>query len=227
MVGGLFFITMFLISVISILLFAPGGMQPYQRADNPEQVAQNQKELTVQMARFLENNPSMVTPETFDRVANGSAPGQPASSGMQPHSPNTALNAADQTASISIQFLSSNMTFPSRGAYREWVAEQVKQDPISFIRELNAVNDPDLYLETLKQVSEIATDPQTATAAKEACLNKAGEWIESKDVFHQHMTQRALQQYLDSEPDQEKAKKRVDEFLQKHQNPAGAQPINQ
>ena len=226
MAGGLFFITMFLISVISILLLAPGGMQPYQRSDNPEQVAQNQKELTVQMARFLENNPSMVTPEAFDRVASGSAPGQTATPGMQPSS-NTDQNAVDQTASISIQFLSSNMTFPSRGAYREWVAEQVKQDPISFIRELNAVNDPDLYLETLKQVSEIATDPQTATATKEACLNKAGEWIESKDVFHQHMTQRALQQYLDSEPDQEKAKKRVDEFLQKHQNPAGAQTVNQ
>ena len=53
MAGGLFFITMFLISVISILLLAPGGMQPYQRSDNPEQVAQNGSSYTAKYLKHM------------------------------------------------------------------------------------------------------------------------------------------------------------------------------
>jgi hypothetical protein len=217
MAGGLFFISMFIISVISILLFTPGSIQPNRTGTPTTTSIESQTEITKKMAQFLEKNPNMVKQDSFDRF--GSAPTH-SPSDASPEKSTTFPSSVSQDPGqpVNLQFLNSNMSFPSKAAYQDWVAEQVKQDPITFIREMSGVEDLDLYLETMKKVTDISTDPQTVSAVHEAYMNKAGEWITQKDVFHQHMTQRALQQYLDSETDQEQAKKRVDDFLQQNQN---------
>jgi len=198
MASGLFYISMFFITVISILLFAPGGMQPYQSTDNPTQLEASQKEITVKMAQFLEKNPKMVQQETFERST-------------------SPLTRNEPSGPVTIRFLNSDMSFPSRTEYDEWVQDQLRHDPYSFIRELSAVDDPDLFLTTLKKLIDTNTDESVREIALNAHLEKAESLIQKKDQFSQEMTQRMLQQYLDLEKDPTKAKQNVDAFLLKHQ----------
>jgi hypothetical protein len=204
MAGGLFFISMFFITVISILLFAPGGMEPYPLNDPNLPTQVSQQEITMKMARFLETNPKMVKPETF-----------------RTQIPSTTLT--DDSTGVSIRFLNSDMSFPSKMEYHEWVNQQVRQDPEAFIHELNAVDDHDLFLNTLKSILDSESDERIRAIALNAHFDRAEKLISKKDLFSQEMTQRSLQQYLDLEKDPVKAKKMVDDFLSTHTQ----QPANQ
>jgi hypothetical protein len=202
MAGGLFYISMFFITVISILLFAPGGMEPYPLKNSETQTQVSPQEITVKMARFLESNPKMVKPETF-----------------QTDTPSW----TESSSGVTIRFLNSDMSFPSRVEYQEWVIQQVRQDPEAFIHELNAVEDHDLFLNTLKSILDSEADERIRTITLNAHFDRAEKLISKKDLFSQEMTQRSLQQYLDLEKDPIKAKKVVDDFLSTHTQ----QPANQ
>ena len=206
MAGGLFFISVFLISVIGILLLRPVSVPTYSTSEE-------RKDVTVKMAKFLENNPKIVKQERLDHLEISGEPGS-----IEYKSVKVPIMPAEGMP-VTIRFLSSDLQFPSRSAFDQWVVEQAKGDSIQFIKSLDSIEDPDLYLDTVRKVAESKNDIDTVKTAKEAFLKKAKSLKPKQDYFHQAMTQKALQNYLDMESDLKKGKETVDEFL-KQQEPS-------
>ncbi len=207
MAGGLFFISVFLISVIGVLLLRPISVPSYTTDYNQVNSELERKNVTVKMAKFLENNPQIVNQERLDHLEiNGEA------KSIEYKSVKVPVMPADGMP-VTIRFLSSDLQFPSRAAFDQWVVEQSKGDTVQFIKSLESIDDPDLYLDTVRKVAESKKDPETLKVAKDAFLQKAKALKPNQDYFHQAMTQKALQNYLDIESDLKKGKETVEELL--------------
>ena len=216
MAQALFLICMFLITVSGLLLLKPPvpkdsmtEIKSFTEYSSEEAQISRQK-LALKMARFLEKNPKIVQQERLT-----SLPVEATEISMD--TTDTANSEIDFQKIIDVQFQGANLQFKSQGEYDRWVLENLKKDPIAFLNEFKNQQDHDLYLQTLKRVSEIDTSEPVQKEVKASYLEEAKKMIQIRNGFEQELTQRALQQYLDLEQDRELGKKTVDELLKKNQ----------
>ena len=208
MAGALFFLSLFLITVCSLLLFKPpvpsDTITDYKTITEYSQPAavEARQQVTLKMAQFLEKNPEIVKQKTLTSL---------------PLSNDSVVTASPQKSpiprEIHTSFQGSGLRFQSLNEYNQWVYKNVSQDAIGFLKQLHSNNNPELYLDTLEKVSQINPSEQIIGELKSSYLSEAKDLISNPDGFHQQMAQRALQQYLDLEKDKDLGKKTMDDFL--------------
>jgi hypothetical protein len=217
MAQALFLICLFLITVCSLLLFKPpipkstlAELKSITEYSNAES-AEYRQQIALKMARFLEKNPKIVKQERL--------------TSLPVESMEIDLNAGESDQQeitfqkiIDIRFQGADLQFKSQNEFENWLRENLRKDPVSFIRELKGQQDAVIYLDTLKQISEISTDESVVSEIKSAYLDEAKRLIQIQNNFEQELTQKALQQYLDLEKNLELGKKTVETFLKTHQS---------
>lgn len=210
MAGAFFFICMFLITVCGLLLFRPIQTNSITDYSKPAAI-EERKNVAVKMAKFLENNPQIVKQERFTSLPiqktesdSNSAPDIPPSTTTRTPSP----------YQVAIKFQGSNMQFDSITEFDQWIYKNVMAEPIGFLKQLQDEDNPELYLDTLKKVTEMNASDPVIREVKNKYLEEAKILIQNKDGFHQQMMQKALQGYLDLEKDRDLGKKTADEILQ-------------
>ncbi len=216
MAQAFFFITMFLITVSGLLLFKPpipkssiAELKSIAAYTDPES-EEHRQSVALKMARFLEKNPKIVKQAQLT-----SLPVEPSEISMNAGESDP-LEITFQKI-IDVRFQGANLQFKSQNEFEEWIQDNLKKDPLSFLRELKGQQDSAFYLDTLKRVSEFNSDPNVMTAIKADYLDEAKRLIQIQNHFEQEMTQKALQQYLDLEKNLGLGKKTVEEFLKKYQ----------
>ena len=220
MAQALFLICMFLITVSGLLLFKPPV--PQEKITDIRRITEystpqaqiSRQQIALGMARFLEKNPKIVKQERLT-----SLPVEPVEISANP--PVYDQQESQYRQNIRIKFQGSENQFQSQEDFDSWVNRNLQMDPVAFLREFQNQDDPDLYLKTLKKISENNADPVVANEIKISYLKEAGKLIAIQNGFEQQMTQQALQQYLDLEEDKEAGKKTVEAFLQEHQQNSG------
>jgi hypothetical protein len=200
MAGALFSLSLFLITVCGLLLFRPVQINDITDYSKPAALEQRMNVAT-KMARFLEKNPQILKQERLTAL-----PLSPATS--TPEKPE-----APPMHKVEISFQGASLQFRSMNEFNQWIYKNVNDDAIGFIKQLNPENNPELYVDTLKKVSEINTREEITSEIKSAYLNAARELIQVKDGFHQQIAAKAIQNYLEMEKDLTLGKKNADEVL--------------
>lgn len=208
MAGALSLICLFLITVCGLLLFRPVQVNTITDYSEPKAI-QERQEVAAKMAVFLEKNPQIVQQERLESLPNV---------GTNTSTNPTESASAPATREVVIQFQNSQLQFRSLAEYDQWVYENVRNDPSEFLKQIHSGDDAELYLDTLKKVTEINPTEEVANEVKSAYMNEAKDLISNSDGYHQQMTQKALQHYLDLEKDKTLGKKTVDDFLKAHQH---------
>ena len=200
MAGALFFISLFLITLIGGLLLRPDPIQSIRHYQEPAAL-EARKKVTLQMAAFLKENPKIVEQKTLKTL--------PIKLTTPENGSTTSTNA-----SITLRFQGSDLHFQNQGAYDAWLVEALKSSQTQFLRNIDFGSDEELALSTLHKLTEIDPSPEIQNQVKELYLEKAKHWISNPDGYAQQVTSRALQAYLNLEKDQELGKRRVNEILQ-------------
>jgi hypothetical protein len=208
MAGALFFICMFVITVCGLLLFRPIQVNSITNYSKPA-AFEKRKSVTLKMAEFLEKNPQIVKQERFTTLPITDHSSEETAS----IPPSTSIHQIPDFQ-VEIFFQGSSLQFKSMTEFDQWIYKNVTQEPLGFLKQLQENNNPELFLDTLKKVSEINSTEPVIEQVKNTYLNEARNLSHIKDGFHQQMMQKALQQYLDLEKDKVLGKKNADEILE-------------
>lgn len=208
MAGAFFFICMFVITVCGLLLFRPIQVNSITDYSKPAAI-EKRKSVTLKMAEFLEKNPQIVKQQRFTALPINENSSEDVTT--IPPSTTTHRYADFQ---VEILFQGSNLQFKTMTEFNQWLYKNINQEPIGVLKQLQENDNPELYLDTLKKVSEMNSTDVVLETVKTKFLEEARKLSKNKDGFHQQMMQKALQNYLDLEKDKVLGKKNADEILE-------------
>jgi hypothetical protein len=206
MAGALFFISLFLITIVGGLLLRPEPLHSIQDFRKPEAL-QERKQVTLRMAEFLKRNPKIVEQKVLTTLpledSRNIAPGE-APPPLPPPRPQE---------TFAIRFQGADLRFQSIGEYDAWLHKTLKSGG-DILTQADLGSDPDLLLSTLKKCIEIEPNPEMKMKVKGVLLEKAGAWLGGQDGASKQWAQKALEQYLELEEDRALGKKTVDALLE-------------
>ncbi len=222
MAGALFFISLFLITIVGGLLLRPEPLQSIRDYQTVE-ATEERKQVTLRMAEFLNRNPTIVQQPKLNSLqvvdARNVSPGEVGSSPPEPSAPPPAPPPSGVLQeSISIRFQGTDLRFMSLAEYDAWLHSTI-QSGGDVLKQVDFGGDPDLLLSTLQKCVEIDNSPAMKTQVKEMLLERAAGWLGGSDGSSQQSAQKALQRYLDLEENKELGKKTVDQLLEANRNP--------
>jgi hypothetical protein len=221
MAGALFFISLFLITIVGGLLLRPEPLQSIRNYQTVE-ATEERKQVTLRMAEFLNRNPTIVQQPKLNSLqvvdARNVTPGEVASSVPDSVAPPPAPPPSSLQESISIRFQGTDLRFMSLAEYDAWLHSTIRSGG-DVLKQVDFGGDPDLLLSTLQKCVEIDDSPAMKTRVKEMLLERATGWLGGSDGASQQSAQKALQRYLDLEENKELGKKTVDQLLEANRPP--------
>jgi len=221
MAGALFFISLFLITIVGGLLLRPEPLQSIRNYQTVE-ATEERKQVTLRMAEFLNRNPTIVQQPKLNSLqvvdARNVTPGEVASSVPDSVAPPPAPPPSSLQESISIRFQGTDLRFMNLAEYDAWLHSTIRSGG-DVLKQVDFGGDPDLLLSTLQKCVEIDDSPAMKTRVKEMLLERATGWLGGSDGASQQSAQKALQRYLDLEENKELGKKTVDQLLEANRNP--------
>ncbi len=221
MAGALFFISLFLITIVGGLLLRPEPLQSIRNYQTVE-ATEERKQVTLRMAEFLNRNPTIVQQPKLNSLqvvdARNVTPGEVASSVPDSVAPPPAPPPSGVQESISIRFQGTDLRFMNLAEYDAWLHSTIRSGG-DVLKQVDFGGDPDLLLSTLQKCVEIDDSPAMKTRVKETLLERAAGWLSGPDGSSQQSAQKALQRYLDLEENKELGKKTVDQLLEANRNP--------
>jgi hypothetical protein len=221
MAGALFFISLFLITIVGGLLLRPEPLQSIRNYQTVE-ATEERKQVTLRMAEFLNRNPTIVQQPKLNSLqvvdARNVTPGEVVSSVPESVAPPPAPPPSSLQESISIRFQGTDLRFMSLAEYDAWLHSTIRSGG-DVLKQVDFGSDPDLLLSTLQKCVEIDGSPAMKTRVKETLLERASSWLNGQDGASQQSAQKALQRYLDLEENKELGKKTVDQLLEANRNP--------
>ena len=216
MAGALFFICIFLITLIGGLLLRPDPLRSIRDYRSTEAV-EERKQTALRMAEFLTRNPTIVQQPKLNTLrvvdARNVSPGEvgsspPAHSAAPPAPPPSGVQE-----SFSIRFQGTDLRFMSIAEYDAWLHSTIRSGG-DVLKQVDFSNDPDLLISTLQKCVEIDDTPSMKSRVKERLLEQASAWLSGQDGSSQQSAQKALQRYLEIEENKELGKKTVDQLLE-------------
>jgi len=198
---GLFFLSLFFITLIGIFIL--GGTDSIDSITNynsPERVDARRK-ITKQMAEFLSKNP-----EILALGLDKSSPPRPAVS-----TPPPPASAPFQPMSLVMQ--GEQVHFESLTDLDKWVYAKTKAAPLELIEHLETGIDPDIKFELLKRVAEIDPSPIVRERVLESVIREGSRQFKNPAPASQDFAQKYFNYYLENEENPEKGKNRIDEIL--------------
>jgi hypothetical protein len=221
MAGALFFISLFLITIVGGLLLRPEPLQSIRNYQTVE-ATEERKQVTLRMAEFLNRNPTIVQQPKLNSLqvvdARNVTPGEVVSSVPDSVAPPPAPPPSSLQESISIRFQGTDLRFMSLAEYDAWLHSTIRSGG-DVLKQVDFGGDPDLLLSTLQKCVEIDDSPAMKTRVKEMLLERATGWLGGSDGASQQSAQKALQRYLDLEENKELGKKTVDQLLEANRPP--------
>ncbi len=216
MAGALFFICIFLITLIGGLLFRPDPIQSIKDYQSNAAI-EGRKQTTLRMAEFLSRNPTIVQQPKLDSLrvvdARNVTPGE-VRSVPPPHlDPPPVPPPSGPQGSFSIRFQGSDLRFMSIAEYDAWLHSTLRSGG-DVLKQTDFGSEPDLMLSTLQKCIEIDGSTAMRAKVKEKLLEQASLWLNGQDGSSQQSAQKALQQYLELEENKEIGKKTVDQLLE-------------
>jgi len=215
MAGALFFICIFLITLIGGLLLRPDSIRSIRDYRSTEAV-EGRKQTALRMAEFLNRNPTIVQKQKLDSLQvvdlRNVDPGEVSSSPPAPSAPPPAPPPAGIQESFSIRFQGTDLRFTSIGEYDAWLHSTIRSGG-DVLKQVDFGNDPDLLLSTLQKCVEIDDSASMKGRVKERLLEQASAWLSGPDGASLQSAQKALQKYLEIEENKELGKKTVDQIL--------------
>jgi hypothetical protein len=218
MAGALFFICIFLITLIGGLLLRPDPIRSIRDYRTTEAV-EERKQTALRMAEFLTRNPTIVQQAKLNSLrvvdARNVTPGEVASSPPAHTEPLPVPPPSRAQESFSIRFQGSDLRFMSIAEYDAWLHSTIRSGG-DVLKQADFGEDPDLMLSTLQKCLEIDHSPAMMARVKERLLEQAGTWLNGPDGSSQQAAQKALQRYLEIEENKDLGKKTVDQILESH-----------
>ncbi|NDG84091.1 MAG: hypothetical protein EBX52_03515 [Proteobacteria bacterium] len=198
MLQGLFYISLFLITILGILILRPTPIEPLIRKPTPAEVV-TRNEVTRDMALFLEKTPAILAHPPH-LIASHSAK-RAESPVPGPGNP------------VDLSFKGASLHFQNRDDYYSWIYENAARDAEGFLRSLDATIDPEQKLEILERTGEVELSENAKTLIKEMLLSGASAQLKIGDAGHEQLAEKYLSLYLERESDPALGKKKVDEIL--------------
>jgi|GEM_PF-4779883 len=211
MLQGLFYISLFLITILGILILKPATVE-----------IETRNEVTRSMALFLERTPSLLEhpphlmPLSRTRASETKPPETkpPETKGAE-----TATPAVPLRNPVDLSFKGTSLHFQNRDDYYSWIYENAGRDAEGFLRSLDAALDPEQKLEILERTGEVEIPENAKHLIKDMLLAGASAQLRIGDAGHEQLAEKYLSLYLERETDPALAKKRVDEILHPSSTP--------
>jgi hypothetical protein len=213
---GLFFLSLFFITVIGIVLLGgPDSMDSITNYNSPERM-EARKKITKQMAEFLSKNPEVLA-RGFDHpnTPPSPTPRTPDYPTKIGHSTPVPPNAPPQPMDLFIQ--GETIHFETMNDLNQWVYAKTKTAPLELIEHLEKGMDPDIKFELLKRIPEIDPSPEVKERVLESVIREGSIHLRSPDERSQQLAQKYFSYFLENEDNSEKGKKRIDQILNSHQ----------
>ena len=213
---GLFFLSLFFITVIGILLLGgPDSLDSIQNYNSPERV-EARKKITKQMAGLLAQNPQLLAqmPQTLDGKSSPRS-SQLNSTSSQMHRDSPPLLPPLVSQPMDFSFQGENIHFENQLELNRWVFEHAKKAPMELVEHLEKGIDPDLKIEILKRVLEVDDSPSLKEKVLDSVIREGSLHFGSPDERSQQLAQKYFNYYLETESDSDRGKKRIDEILKR------------
>ncbi len=162
------------------------------------------------MAVFLSKNPEVLA-RGFDHPAPSPTPQASQYPMTIGHSAPVSTDAPPQPMDLSIQ--GESIHFENLNDLNKWVYSKTKAAPLELIEHLEKGIDPDVKFELLRRIPEIDPSPEVRTKVLESAIREGSVHFRSPDERSQQLAQKYFSYFLETEPDSEKGKKRIDEIL--------------
>jgi hypothetical protein len=223
MAGALFFISLFLITLIGGLLLRPDPIQSIRDYEKPA-AQESRKQVAREMADFLARNPKIVEQDSLKALPLGPSQNQPSMSAAAGEEAtfrgkNAPPSPSREDGSIEIRFQNSNLRFKNRSEFDAWLYESVKSGGIQIGSLIEFGDNAELNLATLKMIHEIDPAPESTEMIKKAFLERAQTYLQGNSPYLQQMAAKAFESYLELEPDRDLGHKTVDEIIQANNKP--------
>ena len=208
MLQGLFYISLFFITILGILLLRP-----------TRSPIETRNQVTREMAQFLEKTPEILShpPHVNPIHKNLNSPPLHPAEVITPN-PVSSLTQS-QSKPIDVPFQGSSLHFQNLDDYNQWLYETASRDAEGFLKNLDPSLDPELKLDILKKVGDLESPPATKELTKELLLAEAEALLKVGDGGHEQLAEKYLNAYLEKEADAALAKKRVDALLKSSNKP--------
>jgi hypothetical protein len=209
MLQGLFYISLFFITILGILILRPTPIEPLTRKPTPVEI-ETRDRVTRGMAHFLEQNPTILNHPPHVNPLGDKPSFPPVSRGI--------LNPQAQKP-VDLPFQGTSLHFQTPDDLNAWIYENAARNPSDFLRQLDAGMDSELKLDILRKTGEVELPEEAKTLVKEMLLSEASSLLKVGDPGHEQLAEKYLNLYLEREPDASTAKKRVDEVLKPSSTP--------
>jgi hypothetical protein len=200
MLQGLFYISLFLITIFGILILKPAPVETETR-----------NEVTRNMALFLERTPTLLEHPLHLMPV-------PGAKLTEKTPPETPIPAPPVRNPIDLSYKGTSLHFQNRDDYYGWIYENVARDAEGFLGSLDATLDPEQKLEILERAGEVGVSGKAKSMILEMLLKEAASQIKIKDAGHEQLVEKYLSLYLEHEPDAATAKRRVEDILHPGRN---------
>jgi hypothetical protein len=214
MLQGLFYISLFFITILGILILRPTPIEPLIQTPTPTQL-ETRNQVTRGMAQFLEKNPEILSHSPHVK---------PIQKPTQKPIEETATHHAEAihrlpAKPIEFQFKGTALHFQNQDDLNLWLFEAASQDAEGFLKNLDPALDPELKLDLLKKTGDLEIAPAAKELTKEMLLSEAQSLLKVGDGGHEQLAEKYLNYYLEKETNAQLAKKRVDEILRPSSTP--------
>jgi hypothetical protein len=215
---GLFFLSLFFITAIGIVLLGgPDSIDSITNYNSPERTAARKK-ITKQMATFLARNPEILERGFESKPMNPAAVSPP----TIPHYPMTIDHSSKSQADLEPQPMDltiqgERIHFRNMNDLNQWVYEKAKSAPFALVEHLETGIDPEIKFELLRRIPEIDPSPEVLGKVLESVIREGALQFRNPSERTQQIAQKYFSYYLQTEPESEKGKKRIDEILNPRQ----------